>query len=221
LNLVLPTLVIAAVMLAAILPFTYYNYQRFNRFVLLNTNAGYAFFWGNHPVYGTHFVPILPPEMGTYRSLIPKQYKGMDEAALDSQLLKDAIGFIRDDPGRYILLSLSRIPVYFMFWPSADSDLVSNISRAGGFGLLLPFMLYGLVRAFIPGPETPKPWPGAPLVLLCLFMLFYTAIHVLSWTLVRYRLPVDAVLVLFAGLALHDLWLRVFVRRRRTAGAAA
>jgi hypothetical protein len=47
------------------------------------------------------------------------------------------------------------------------------------------------------------------LALLWLFMLFYTAIHVLSWALVRYRLPVDAILMLFAGLALWELWLRL------------
>jgi hypothetical protein len=208
LKVVLPIAVIGALVVAAILPFTIYNYNRFGRFVLLNTNAGYAFFWANHPIYGTHFVPIMPTE-GSYQGLIPTQYKGMSEAELDSRLLQDGLGFIRDDPRRYLLLSLSRIPVFFMFWPSADSDLISNISRVGGFGLLLPFILYGLVRAFIPGPATPRFWPGSPLALLWLFMLFYTAIHVLSWALVRYRLPVDAILMLFAGLALWELWLRL------------
>ena len=43
----LPAVVVAAL----ILPFTMYNYARFGRFVLLNTNTGYAFFWANHPIY--------------------------------------------------------------------------------------------------------------------------------------------------------------------------
>lgn len=213
LKLIVPVATIGILMVAAILPFTIYNYKRFERFVLLNTNAGFAFFWANHPIYGTHFVPILPPEMGTYLGLLPVQYKGMNEAELDSQLLKDGLGFIVDDPQRYLLLSLSRIPVFFNFWPSAESDLISNISRVGGFGLLLPFMIYGLVRAFIPGPITPRFWTGAPLALLWLFMLFYTAIHVFTWTLVRYRLPVDAILMLFAGLAMWDLWQRLAVSK--------
>jgi hypothetical protein len=29
--------------------------------------------------------------------------------------------------------------------------------------------------------------------------------HILTWTLVRYRLPVDAILILFAGLAIAEL----------------
>jgi hypothetical protein len=40
-------------------------------------------------------------------------------------------------------------------------------------------------------------------------MSVYTLIHVLTWTLIRYRLPVDAILVIFAGLALVDLASRV------------
>jgi hypothetical protein len=45
--------------------------------------------------------------------------------------------------------------------------------------------------------------------LLLLFILFYTVLHLLSWALVRYRLPVDAVFMIYAGLALSDLstWL--------------
>jgi len=213
LNLIAPVAVIAVFLVSAILPFTIYNYNRFGRLVLLNTNAGFAFFWANHPIYGTHFVPILPPEMGTYLDLLPVQYKGMNEAELDSQLLKDGLGFIVDDPRRYLLLSLSRFPVFFNFWPSAESDLISNISRVGGFGLLLPFMVYGLVRAFIPGPITPRFWTGAPLALRWVFMVFYTAIHVFTWTLVRYRLPVDAILMVFAGLAIWELWQRLTVSK--------
>jgi hypothetical protein len=36
-------------------------------------------------------------------------------------------------------------------------------------------------------------------MLLLIFAVIYSAIHMLSWALVRYRLPVDAVLVTFAG----------------------
>jgi hypothetical protein len=51
-------------------------------------------------------------------------------------------------------------------------------------------------------------------VLLYLFVLLYTAIHLLSWALVRYRLPVDSVLLVFAGAALVTLAQRLFASRR-------
>jgi hypothetical protein len=92
-----------------------------------------------------------------------------------------------------------------MFWPSKDSGLISNLSRVGGFGLFLPFMIYGLVRAFIPKPPSSKMTLSSPGFLLILFGLVYAAIHILTWTLIRYRLPIDAVMLIFAALAFFDI----------------
>lgn len=197
---------VAVVVGLMIAPWTVRNYLAFHRFVPLNTNAGYAFFWGNHPIYGTDFVPIL--RTTTYQDLIPVELRGLDEAALDQALLHRAVGFIVDDPGRYALLSLSRVKAYFQFWPSADSGLVSNISRVLSFGIALPFMLYGLVLAAV-GRRVVQPGQWPAVVLLYLFIGVYSLIHLLSWALIRYRLPVDAVLILFASVALVDLIQRV------------
>jgi hypothetical protein len=275
-------LISGSMIVGTIAPFTIDNYTRFGRFVLLNTNAGYAFFWSNHPIYGTHFEPILPEEMGAYQSLIPTELRGLDEAALDQALLKRGLQFVLDDPIRYLRLSISRIPAYFMFWPSPDSSLISNISRVSSFGLFFPFMLYGVFLALfrkdhrikelpksyrrdavlsaskarpersrralpaeatsspfdsstlpspnptpdpsssnprIPGllitnPLSPNPFVpvftlSSPAFLLILFCGIYTLIHLLSWSLIRYRLPVDAVLLVFASLAVVDLVQRV------------
>ncbi|MBE7529419.1 MAG: glycosyltransferase family 39 protein [Ardenticatenaceae bacterium] len=194
-------MLVGIVIMAMVLPFTYSNYKRFNRFVLLNTNAGYAFYWANHPAYGTRFIPIRDD----YTQLIPEELlsQNLDEAALDQELLKLGLSFITDDPGRIIQLSLSRVPIYFMFWPSTESGMVSNVTRVGSFGLLLPLMVYGVFLALR------RNWSWAllhhPIFLLLLFALLYTDIHLLSWALIRYRLPVDAVLLIFAGYGLYDL----------------
>lgn len=211
-NAIIPGLVV----ILTILPFTIYNYFRFDNFVLLNTNAGYAFFWGNHPVYGTRFLPILSGELGNYQDLIPSELKGLDEAALDQALLRLGIQFIVDEPGRYIMLSISRIPVYFMFWPSTDSSLVSNISRVASFGLFLPLMIYGVILSLKqPMRHSER---SHPLWLLYTFVAIYIIIHLLSWALIRYRLPVDAVMILFAALGFVNLVEKIgkFNQARRT-----
>jgi hypothetical protein len=51
--------------------------------------------------------------------------------------------------------------------------------------------------------------------LLYLFMFVYTAIHVLSWTLIRYRLPVDAVLIVFAAYGIAYLLNRFALPERK------
>jgi 4-amino-4-deoxy-L-arabinose transferase-like glycosyltransferase len=204
-----------ALIVVFVLPVTLYNYSRFDRFVLLNTNSGYAFFWGNNPIYGTKFIPILPTE--AYRDMIPEELRHLDEAALDQELLKRGMQFVMDDPQRYVLLSLSRIPPYFKFWYSADSGTLSNISRIASFGVTLPFMIYGLVLGVkkILAEKGNRLWNliVSPIGLLLLFTVVYSGVHILTWTLVRYRLPVDAVLIPFAGLALVDIAERITKRR--------
>lgn len=193
--------VAGVVTLSMILPWTIRNYLAFDRFVLLNTNAGYAFFWGNHPIYGTNFVGILPADGPSYQDLIPEELLSLDEAALDQALLQKGIGFITADPRRYALLSLSRAEEYFKIWPSDDSSLASNIGRVASAGILAPFMLYGLVLSVRRRRDTVR----ASNVLLYIFIVAYTGIHLLSWALIRYRLPVDAVLLLFAAVAFVQL----------------
>jgi len=203
LQLLLPFVIIVI----TILPFTIVNYFRFDRFVLLNTNAGYAFFWGNHPIYGTKFIPILPSEQ--YQSLIPDELRNLDEAALEKALMRKGLEFILQDPVRYLRLSISRIPVFFTVWPTDGSEMISNISRAVSAGILWPFMLYGLIISLWNRNKNNFSFTAAPTILLYLFVTFYAVIHILSWALIRYRLPIDAVLLVFAGLAFSDLYQRI------------
>lgn len=195
----------ALVVVTMIVPFTVYNSTRFDDFVLLNTNAGYAFFWANHPIYGTKFVSILPESMGSYADLVPVELRDLDEAALDRALLKLGVGFVVDDPIRYFLLSISRIPAYFKFWPSPESGLLSNLVRVGSYGLALPFMVIGAVRALVQRRVAGGVQTRSGVGLLMIFALGYTALHLLSWALIRYRLPVDAIMLVFAGSAV--VWL--------------
>jgi hypothetical protein len=200
-------LLIATLTLAIlIIPWTVRNQRAFGTFVLLNTNAGFAFFWGNHPIYGTNFIPLLPASgPGSYYELIPKEILHFNEGELDKALLQRGIQFVVDDPTRFTLLSISRLREFFKFWYSSDSSLISNISRIGSFGIILPFMLYGLWRALVSDWKSRSTYEKWGIALLVLFVVGYTVIHLLSWALIRYRLPVDAVLLVFAAFGIVSL----------------
>jgi hypothetical protein len=226
------TLVTVALLLT---PVIVRNYRAFGRIMALNSNAGFAFFWSNHPIYGTRFESVLSPSHGvTYQELIPSELLDLDEAALDRALLKRGLDFIREEPSRYILLSLSRIPVYFLFWPKDDSTLLSNIARLLSFALFLPAMIYGSVlsvrRILLSKEEKLPDQRGASendrtglrfeyVLLLFAFVLLYSFIHIVSWANVRYRLPVDAVLIVFAGYGLWDIYLRLRQKRSKSISA--
>jgi 4-amino-4-deoxy-L-arabinose transferase-like glycosyltransferase len=202
-------------------PLVVRNYRAFGQLTMPNTNVGINFFWANHPIYGTRFEAVLSQQHGvSYQELIPPVLRDLKEPALDRALLVRGLQFVRDDPGRYLLLSLSRIPVYFQFWPTRDSSLLSNTARLLSFGLFLPFMVYGLVIALRDlrhgqgsiGAVREPPLHGEYLVVLLAYVVVYSFVHLASWANVRYRLPVDAVLILFAGRGIADLWRRIAVR---------
>ncbi|RPJ57186.1 MAG: hypothetical protein EHM23_21355 [Acidobacteria bacterium] len=193
-------LVTVLIIAGFVLPWTLRNYAAFGQFVLLNTNAGFAFFWGNHPLHKTDFVPIIGggPE---YRALIPAELMGLNEAELDRRLLKRGLRFVADEPSRFLLLSLSRTKEYFKFWPTSKSHPLSNMVRVLSFGVYLPLFICGLITAalrFRSGREQDNP----ALLLMLLVASAYTGLHLLSWTLVRYRLPVDALMIPFGALGL-------------------
>lgn len=208
---VLRGLLVATIVLALmILPFTIRNYRAFGTFVLLNTNAGFAFFWGNHPIHATSFVPILPATGPSYQDLIPQHLLLLNEAMLDKALLREGVRIVLEDPVRYIVLSISRIEEYIKFWPSLNSGLISNLSRVGSFGLCLPFILYGLWLSLTQTWKSRTPMGRWAIGLLLTFIIVYTAIHLFTWTLIRYRLPVDAVLLLFAAIGVEKMTKNLF-----------
>lgn len=197
---VIGTVLAAATALLVLSPATVRNARAFGRLVLVNTNAGYAFFWANHPIHGTDFKDVLGPEDPRYQELVPPELRHLDEAALDRALMARGWGFVLDDPVRYVRLTLSRFDDYFKFWPSAESSTLSNLSRVLSFGLLWPFMAAGLWLAR-------RDWHRT--MPLLLFAAAYAKVHLLSWALIRYRLPIDAVLLVFAAVAVERLLRRL------------
>jgi len=183
-------LVSLAALGAMILPWTAYNYLSFGDFLLLNSNGGFFLYSSNHPNQGTHFDP-------NYAAPLPEHLRGLSEPAVDRALYREAFGFIVADPLRFIRLTLSRVPHYFWLLPSAQSPALSNLARLASFALCLPLFLYGFFlsrtrwRACLP---------------LYLYVAFDTVLHLMSWAAPRYRLPSDALMMVFAGLAVVNVW---------------
>jgi hypothetical protein len=180
------------ILVAFILPWTLRNYLVYDDFLLLNSNTGYAMYSAQHPMHGTKFREFDAAPL-------PEGVWGRPEPEMDRELLRQGVGFVLENPGRYLLLSLSRVRAFFEFWPTPDTTLLHNLGRTGSFGLLLPFLLYGLVLAIR------RPGFLRRNALLFIFAAFYTVMHVLTWAMVRYRLPVDAALMPVAALGVVDL----------------
>ena len=173
-----------------IVPWTIRNYLVYHQFLPLNSNAGYAFYASNNPNLETDWrndVVVVP---------VPKELAGKNEAELNQALTQKGAEFILSNPKRYLLLTLDKSLEFFKFWPSSESGRMSNLVRVLSFGLYLPFMLFGLYLSF-------SRWRS--FAILYLFIVIHTGIHLLTWPAPRYRLPVDAVSMVFAGMAFLEL----------------
>ncbi len=195
------TFVSLIVIAALVLPWTIRNYLVFNDFLLLNSNGGFWLYSSNHPNQGTTF-------NGNYVAPLPDNLKGLGEPAIDRALMREGIGFVLADPARFLMLTWSRVGAYFWIAPTESSLLIANLSRLFSFGLYFPLMLYGLWLSR-------KHWrAGLPLYL---YVAFETTFCLVSWAAPRYRLPSDAIMMVFAGLAAVALSERVGIAKVLTA----
>ncbi len=201
-----PLVISGVVLIACIAPFTLRNYRVYGQFLLLNSNAGYAMYSAQHPLHGADFQAYAAAPLPA--DLINQ---GLNEAQWDKALMARGIGFVLADPGRYLRLSLSRVADYFEFWPTADSSLLFNVGRLVSFTLFLPFMLAGITLSLTQHARA-RQARARPLfnlqsvIFLLTFMAVYSLLHIFTWAMSRYRLPVDAVALPFAALALMHLW---------------
>jgi 4-amino-4-deoxy-L-arabinose transferase-like glycosyltransferase len=195
------------VIVLAIIPFTIQNYQMFGRFMLLEANFGHVFWNGNHPDSLGNFHPyrVFP---------IPPEVLALDnDVDITNELLRRGIQNVINDPGLFVMLTITRLREFFLFWPTAESDTLANLLRVFSFGLMWPFAVAGLWLSR-------RQWRD--LLPIYIFMLMHTGVYAVTWTMVRYRVPLDAFLIPFAAVAGVQLftWLLTTYRGRKPDQAA-
>jgi 4-amino-4-deoxy-L-arabinose transferase-like glycosyltransferase len=189
-----PVILTVLIIIGAILPFTIRNYRLWGEFLLLESQFGHVFWNGNHPDHNGEFraaeVYAIPKEI----------LSSQNDALITNQLLELGIQNVLNDPAHFVKLTLTRLRLFFTFWPTADSSFQANFMRVISFGLLVPVIIVGLLLHL-------KDW--RKLFLIYLFLLIHTGIYAISWTMVRYRMPLDVFFIMFAASALilaSDAW---------------
>ncbi len=201
-HLVVPALVI----IMAVAPFTIRNYLLWGHFSLLETQFGHVFWNGNHPDQQWDFHP--------YQAFsIPADVLASEnDVVITNQLLRMGIQNVLDDPLRIVFVSMARLREFFTFWPTADSTWEANLLRVVSFGLLAPFAFVGAVANL-------KRW--RELAPIYLFILVHTGVYAITWTMIRYRMPMEPFLIMFGAYTLELLYLRWQANRMRTSYALA
>jgi 4-amino-4-deoxy-L-arabinose transferase-like glycosyltransferase len=182
----------------AVLPFTIRNYSLWGHFSLLETQFGHVFWNGNHPGHDGDFHPYkvfpIPPEV----------LASQNDVEITNQLLRMGIENVLRDPLHFWQLTLTRLREFFTFWPTEDSTMLANILRVFSFGLLVPFALIGLATNVNRYRD---------LMPIYLFLIIHTGIYAVSWTMIRYRNPLEPFLIMFAAYTITAMF-RSLQRRR-------
>jgi 4-amino-4-deoxy-L-arabinose transferase-like glycosyltransferase len=177
----------------SLLPFSVRNHRLWGEFLLSEAQFGHVFWNGNHPGHQGNFHPFVVFE-------IPDKVLVLDnDALITKELLRRGIENVRHDPGHFALLTLTRLRELFKFWPTEDSSALSNLLRVMSFGIMWPFALAGVIVSW-------RRW--RELTPMMLFMLTHIGVYAVTWTMIRYRIPVDAVLIPFAAVAVVRIYER-------------
>lgn len=175
------------------------NHRAFGRPVAVSANGGFNFWLGNHPdvtaTTGNRMTPAMREELGS----VYAKYRNI--AVRDSVLYDMGLRYASSDPGRFVRLSAAKALNFWRLYPqpmtgvqpvAGKEKLLSLLS----YGLLLPFGLVWLFRSL-------RRSSGAWLILLV--FIAYTAVHAVFISKVRFRLPIDPYIMIYASGALIAL----------------
>lgn len=174
-------------------PWVARNYLIFNKFVPLSTMGGYTFYEGNAPENLTG-----GPFGGKFFLKIPE---GLDEVEIDEYYRNETIRVIKENPERFIKLCWSKFKRFWNIKLNTDdpryASLRNNLISIFSFGPILLLFIPGLIISF---------WNRKNLVFLYLIILYVMLINLTFVSSLRYRLPIEPYLIIFASYSLSVLF---------------
>lgn len=194
-----------------VLPFTVRNVIVTGEPVLVTAHGGINFYVGNNRQATGFYTPPagMPPLPGEFNLEVPRQVAqaetgkaGMSDAEVSSYWFHRGLDFIRQEPGRFVQLTLRKTRAFFNGYEvplNVDFYLLRSISTALKIaclplGVLMPLGLVGMGLAL-------GRWRSHALLLS--YFCAYSASVILFFIADRYRLPVAPVLVLYGAFGLR------------------
>ena len=222
-------LIIAAI--AAIAPVTIRNYVKGHDRVLISSNAGLMFYMGNseESTGFTGTTALNELQSGKYRSCFDyavfvkklglRENRPMKHSEASAFLMARTLEIIRKNPLQFLSRTGERLLHYMrpaeishnheMHFARQNSPLLRNLP--GSFSLILALSLTGLVLCLRSGQQK----SGFVLVALFIAVHFATLIPFVFSS--QYRIAVLPLMMLLAGIALHDIGSKIIARNTRAA----
>jgi 4-amino-4-deoxy-L-arabinose transferase-like glycosyltransferase len=168
-------------------PWLVRNYEVFGRFVFLRDDFGLQFRLGNSKGAEGMLMAYLQPNLN---KLEFEKFQRMGELAYASDCKRLAFDWIRENPGRFALISLKR---FFYYWNGVPKDTDSRAPWDFRNSLFLAWSvlaIWGLVRAL--RQKVRGAWLFAGIVLTYPTTYYFVFPHA------RYRHPIEPELLILA-----------------------
>lgn len=180
-------------------PWTYRNFALFDRFVLVAANGGVNLWMGNNPQSNGGYMPLPPGDFG-------------NEVERDRRFGREAVSFIKSNPGQYLALSARRVLSTYdresigVVWNEeglsrrlgAGARQMLKLVSAAFWGCMLLLGIAGTVLILAQG-RLRSTWPAV------LPLAFLASVPVLTVGGDRYHMPLDPLLAVFAAVAASRL----------------
>ncbi|HYM77698.1 MAG TPA: glycosyltransferase family 39 protein [Candidatus Dormibacteraeota bacterium] len=165
---------------AALSPWLVRNYEVFGRFVFIRDDFGLQFRLGNWKGADGMLMAYLQPNLN--RGELEK-FRQMGELAYGESCKREAFEWVRDHPGRFVVISLKRLFYYWNGVPRETNSVSPVDFRTSGFLATSVLALWGLGRAV--RQKRAGAWLFAGLI------LFYPAVYYFVYPHARYRHPIE------------------------------
>jgi 4-amino-4-deoxy-L-arabinose transferase-like glycosyltransferase len=181
-----------AILLVVIVPWGVRNYYVLGKFVIGTTGFGHVFYEGNNPYNDTGGV------MTGDRRRLEERPEGLSELESDKWERDRAIEYIKSDPARFFVIGLRKFLRFWSLWPNA-SDYSSAMYRwisLLSFGPVLVLSLLSIPLLWGMRKKT---------ILIWAFVGYYSLLHVITLGSLRYRLPLEPLLIALAAATLAHI----------------
>lgn len=168
-------------------PWLIRNYREFGRFVFIRDDFGQQLRLGNGPYADGISMVYLQPNLNA-REL--ERFRTMGELAYAEEHKQEAYEFIREHPGRTVLIDLKKFVFYWMGIPKADAGFAVSLLRNSVFLASSVLAIWGVILAI--RQRRKGAW------LFALLLLSYPTVYYFVYPHARYRHPIEPELLILA-----------------------
>ena len=175
-------------------PWWIYNYNKYDTFVRTTLGTGQVLYLGNNKdnLTGGNNIGVD----GNFE----KFQNITDPIQKNKVILNETVKFILDNPLKFINLSFKKFIRYWNVFPNNENLKSNKLFKYVIFLSFFPILTMFCIYIF----KNYKKRSFQNSSLLFLFVLYMTAIHVITISSLRYRYPIEPILIIFAGKLFSD-----------------